>query len=132
MRKLESEKRLFIPRNSLFLLLIFSFLFRFIKLGEIPQGVSLNEAKLGIYLSDISMGLSFDPLFLRLPFSILGVLSIYFIFRFFLTISRDFNLAFLISFIVSVSPWHIHESRIFSWGIVIVNLILLSLIFSAK
>ena len=84
MRKLESEKRLFIPRNSLFLLLIFSFLFRFIKLGEIPQGVSLNEAKLGIYLSDISMGLSFDPLFLRLPFSILGVLSIYFIFRFFL------------------------------------------------
>lgn len=106
-------------------------------MGQIPAGLSLQEANFGLFLSKMFGGFVLTALFVRIPFALLGLSSIFLMFILVFRVSGNFSLAFLSTAILGLSPWHIHESRIFSLGIVIlfsfVLLILaLSMVFTAK
>lgn len=88
-----------------------STILRIWNLGNIPLGLSLQEVHLGTFLS--------SALLIRLPFVIAGIASIY---TFYLIARKLFdneNLALVSAFLLGVIPWHVQESRIFSWGIVL-------------
>lgn len=79
-------------------------------MGNIPLGLSLQEARLGMFLP--------TPFLIRLPFVLMGIVSIY---VFYLLVKRMFGsekVALVSSFLLAVLPWHVAESRIFSWGII--------------
>ena len=99
-----------------------SSILRLINLGSIPQGVSIEEIKFGLSLASISDYLP-KPLAIRLPFALLGILSIYLFYKLTLKIFNDEKIALISAFILGITPWHIQESRIFSWGIVIFTLL---------
>ena len=52
-----------------------------------------------------------NELAVRLPNLILSVLTIFFLFKLVLQISKNKNIALLSALVLSISPWHIHFSR---------------------
>jgi len=80
-------------------------------LGNIPLGLSLQEVGWGMY---------FQTAFLiRFPFVIIGVASIYVLYLLVRKIFNDEKLALISVFLLGVIPWHVQESRIFSWGMIL-------------
>ena len=119
--------------SSLAFLFIFSVVIRFYKLGVIPRGLSLNEVYLGLYLSSLLGKWVLEPFFVRLPFAILGVVSILLFYFLLQKLTGNSKLSLLTTFFLSISPWHIMESRIVSLGIVLTFFLLtFSLIISNK
>ena len=51
------------------------------------------------------------PLAIRLPNLIFSVLTIFILYRLVLILTLDFRLSLLSSFVLTLSPWHIHFSR---------------------
>lgn len=88
-----------------------STILRFWNLGNIPQGLSLEEVQLGTFLS--------TPFLIRLPFVFIGVISIYLFYVLVKKVFNDEKIAVLSAFLLGVLPWHVLESRILSWGIVL-------------
>ena len=75
---------------------------------------SFNDYKPGgyIYLAlPFIKLLGLNPLAIRLPNLILSLLTIYFLYKLILLLSKKENLALITAFILTVSPWHIHFSR---------------------
>jgi len=114
-------------RNRLILLTLFivSLSLRLWKLGEIPQGLSLNEVGFGLSLSKYVGSWILNPVFIRLPFVILGIASIYLVFLLIQKITDDFQLGFVSSFLLAITPWHIAQSRVYSPGMGVFFLVLL-------
>ncbi len=109
-------------------LFLLSAILRFWKLGEIPKGLDLKEVEFGLSLTEFSGGWLLNPLFVRLPFAILGVLSIFMAFLLIKRLSGDFWTAYLASFILAASPWHITQSRVYSIGVLIFAAVLFILL----
>ena len=99
------------------------------KLGETPLGISVDEANFGIYLSKLVGDLAFNPLFVRLPFAIIGLVTIPLLYYFLYKVSGNFKLSFFVTLIFALSPWHIQESRILSYGVILVFIFLIFLFF---
>ncbi len=108
----------------LFLLGIIATILRFFRLGNIPQGISLVEATLGLSISKYLGTWYLNPLFIRLPFAIFGTLSIFLFYFLIERITEDRKAAFLSALLLSITPWHIQESRILSVGILFTFLFL--------
>jgi hypothetical protein len=88
-----------------------SSILRIWNLRNIPQGLSLQEVHLGAFLS--------SSFLIRLPFAIIGIASIYLFYLLVKKISDDEKVALISTFLLGVLPWHVTESRIFSWGIIL-------------
>jgi hypothetical protein len=112
-------------RKSIYLIVFVSLLLRLYKLGQVPEGLSLLEAKYGILLSDILESHITSLFWIRLPFAILGTISIILFYLVIEKFSKNKKLAIISSLVLTISPWHILESRIFSWGIIVSSLILM-------
>lgn len=75
------------------------------------MGLSLPEVKLGMLLPTAFL--------IRLPFVLMGIVSIYFFYVLVKKVFNDEKIAVLSTFLLGVLPWHVTESRIMSWGIVL-------------
>ncbi len=84
---------------------------RFWNLGNIPLGLSLDEIELSLLLP--------TPFLIRLPFALMGILSIYLFYRLVRKVFNDDKIALISTLILGVIPWHVTESRIMSWGIIL-------------
>lgn len=91
-------------------ILVLSSIVRIWNLGNIPLGLSLSEIGFGRILP--------TPFLIRLPFALLGVVSIYFFYLLIKEILNDEKVSLISMFVLSILPWHVQESRVFSWGIV--------------
>ena len=60
---------------------------------------------------------------MRLPFALLGILSVYVFYLLIRKYSKNIKFALVSSFLLTVAPWHIIESRIFSWGMIVFTLV---------
>ena len=106
-------------RLALIFLGIVSFTLRFYKLGVIPKGISMEEASFGLVLSNTIGNWVLNPLFIRLPFAILGVFSVLAFYNLLRRFSLGFRSSYLTGFLLAITPWHIQESRIVSPGILV-------------
>jgi hypothetical protein len=91
-------------------IIVVSSILRIWNLGNIPLGLSLQEVGLGIYLP--------TAVLIRLPFAIMGVFSVYVMYLIVKKIFEDERLALISAFLLGIIPWHVQESRIFSWGMI--------------
>lgn len=88
-----------------------SSILRIWNLGNIPSGLSLQEVGLGMF---------FQTAFLvRLPFVAMGIATIYVLYLISRKIFDDEKLALISAFLLGIIPWHVAESRVFSWGVVL-------------
>jgi len=55
--------------------------------------------------------LGLTPLAVRLPNLILSILTIFFLYKLVLLLTKNYSLSNLTAFVLAVSPWHIHFSR---------------------
>ena len=107
---------------SILTIIIISSILRLWNIGSVPVGLSLLEIKSGLSFSSLTP-LFFEPSFLRLPFALIGILSI---FLFYLLLKKYFDKNYIPvigSALFSVMPWHIQESRVFSAGMFLLVLI---------
>jgi hypothetical protein len=75
---------------------------------------------LGLSLQEVGWGMYFQTAFLvRLPFAIMGIASIYVLYLLVRKIFNNTKLALISAFLLGVIPWHVQESRIFSWGVIL-------------
>jgi predicted membrane-bound mannosyltransferase len=112
-------------KKPLFILaiLFLSSIIRLFMLGKIPAGLSLTEVKFGLTVSALGSWV-LNPMVIRLPFALLGILSIYI---FYLLVKKLFEneaVALVSSFLLAVVPWHVQESRIFSWGLILFTVLI--------
>jgi len=105
------------------ILLIFlvSSILRFYKFGQVPAGLSLAEVNFGQKLTILGTWV-LNPILIRIPFAILGIVSVLLLYQFVKKISGDRNLALVSGLTLSIIPWHIEESRVFSWEIIFLTL----------
>lgn len=118
-------------RKTFLILLIFatSAIIRFRNLGEIPQGVSLQEVNLGLFLSKYVGEWVLQPFWIRFPFALSGTFEILLLYLFLKKVKGDY-FAIVAAFLLAIAPWHIQQSRIFSLGIPFMGaLLLLALMF---
>lgn len=73
--------------------------------GDYKPGGYVYFAIPFIYLLDLS------TLSVRIPNLILSLLSIYFIYKIFAELTQNEGLSLVTSFLLAISPWHIHFSR---------------------
>jgi hypothetical protein len=102
------------------------------KLGEIPQGLSLSEVEFGLRLSKYIGTWILNPIFIRLSFAILGIISILLTFLLIKKLTGNLQLSFVSSFLLAISPWHIAQSRIYSLGMTAFVLALLISLFVSR
>src|SRR3989344_7710955 len=108
-----------------------AFILRFYRLGSIPWGISAEAATFGLSMANYFGNQILNPLFVRLPFAILGGFSIFLLYFLVRRLTGNFKLSYLTSLLLAITPWHIHESRIFSSGILVTFILLfVALIFS--
>jgi len=107
-------------RNKLFwLILVAIFLAtRLVYLNEVPEGVSLFEISAGNFLNTSKIFL------IRLPFVLLSALSVLLIYLVSLKLFESKKFAVAASFILVLTPWHMHFSRIANLEIIYLNLFL--------
>lgn len=91
-------------------ILVLSSIIRIWNLGNIPLGLSLSEISLGRFLP--------TPFLIRLPFAVLGVVSVYLFYLLVKEIFDDEKVSLISVFVLSILPWHVQESRVFSWGVI--------------
>jgi hypothetical protein len=91
-------------------IIVVSSILRIWNLGNIPLGLSLQEVGIGTYLPTATL--------IRLPLAILGIASVYAMYLIIKKIFEDEKLALISAFLLGVIPWHVQESRIFSWGMI--------------
>ena len=106
-----------------YIVFLAAFLIRFMFLGRIPEGLSPQEASFGIFLTQFFNHKITDQSILRLPFALLGILSVYVFYLLIRKYSKNIKFALVSSFLLTVAPWHIIESRIFSWGMIVFTLV---------
>lgn len=119
-------------KKFIYLLFLVTAFTRFWKIGEIPAGLSLQEVNFGLYASGFFGDWVLSPFWIRLPFGVLGTISVFLLYYVIFKLTKDFKTSVLTAFIFSISPWHIQESRISSLGILIVVGILLAAIVFRK
>ena len=104
----------------LILLAVVTLTTRFYELGTIPKGLSLEEATIGLSLAPYLGGWVLNPILIRLASAILGTLSIFLLYFLVNKLSENLRLSYASAFLLSITPWHIQESRIFSVVILII------------
>lgn len=119
-------------RYSILLVSIIAALIRFWQLGDIPQGLSLQEVKFALYLSNVFGEVVYNPFLLRLPFALLGTVSIVLWFVFLIKYNFSRQVTILATLLLIFTPWHIHQSRVLSIGMVIMVLSLILLLILRK
>lgn len=80
----------------------------------LPLSINLDNSFSPVYIYIIApfVGLfDLSPVFGRLPFAIMGTLSILFLYKIAEFISKNRNIALLTALFLAISPWHIHISR---------------------
>ena len=117
---------------SIVLLFAISAIFRFWKLEEIPPGLSLEEVKLGLIFSKFFGEWVTNGFFVRLPFAIIGLASVFLFFQAVRKLGEDFRFAYVASFLLAILPWHIGQSRVYSAGLLVFTLALVLVILFAK
>lgn len=115
-------------KYSMIVLSFVTLFLRLYRLGDIPRGLSLAEVNLGLRLSSVS-GIFNNPLFIRLPFALTGIVSVFIFYKVLQRLTDKSSVTMLGAYLLSSSPWHITQSRIFSWGLVIFTLLLITLLF---
>lgn len=110
---------------SVILVLVLASIIRFWDLSNLPLGVSLLEVRLGLYLSNYFGTLILDPFWIRLPFAVLGVVTLVLAYKLIYRITGNKNLSFYFLLVLSFSPWHILESRISGYGMPILFIFLI-------
>ncbi|MDP2860423.1 MAG: hypothetical protein Q8N98_01780, partial [bacterium] len=93
------------------------------RLGEIPIGVSPEEENFIKFAT---------PFFIRLPFSIIGILEVILIFTACKKLSKSSSFSLVGAFFLAVLPWHIQQSRIYSLNLIIFGLAMLAIVVFAK
>ncbi len=113
-------------RNTTLILsiLIISAILRIWHLGNIPLGVSGEEVNFGLFLSRLG-NFFLDPFLIRLPFAAIGVLSIWLFYLLTRKLFESEKIGLIGAILLSVMPWHVRESRVFSPGILIFTIFLL-------
>jgi hypothetical protein len=113
-------------KKPLFILtiLFLSSIIRLFNLGKMPAGLSLTEAKFGLAVSVLGNWV-LNPIIIRLPFALLGILSIYIFYLLVKKLFKNEMVALVSGFLLAITPWHIQESRIFSWGLVLFTILIL-------
>jgi len=120
-------KKIFTSRVSLILIFVLAFIVRIVNLSSVPNGFSINEIKIGIFFESLIANYPKNLLFVRLPFFVLGLISIYLCYKLFVRIFSEKQALIGILFL-AILPWHIYLSRVGSLGIVIFVLTLLLII----
>ena len=93
----------------------------------------MEEASFGLSIAKFFGDEILNPFFVRLPFAILGILSVFVFYSLLCRFGESFKFSYLSSLLLTLTPWHIQESRIVSKGILLTFiLILLALIFSKQ
>lgn len=116
---------------SILTIILISTILRFYKIGIVPQGLSLEEVKFGLLLSNISAYFA-NPIVVRVPFAVLGIVSVYLMYVLIKKYSNSENVALFSSVLTSFLPWHLQESRIFSYGIIFLVVVQVVLIYIHK
>jgi len=122
-------------RKTFYILLLFliSATLRFWKLGQIPQGLSVEEVNFGLSFSEFLGDWVLNPFVIRLPFSIIGVASVFLFFLAIKKIRKDFWFAYIAALFLALLPWHIGQSRIYSIGLLVFAMgLLLVILFAQK
>ena len=122
--------------NPLFWVFVLAFVLRVYKLGEFPYGFHADEVRVGwqamqgkllplyyntfgdfrptgIFYAAVPSILLFGKteFAVRFPSALIGALSIIPLYLFVLELTKNKKLAFLSSFFLTISPWHIEVSR---------------------
>lgn len=105
-------------------ILFLSFLLRFWRLGDVPYGLSLEEVKFGIYLNSFLGNWILNAFLVRLTFFIIGLSSIFLFYYLTKRVFKNAKLSFIATALLTITPWHLMESRILSPGIVLFTLTL--------
>lgn len=98
------------------LLFCLPILLLFYKLGSTPLGISVSEAGFGLKLAEIVGNWVLNPVLIRIPNVILGILTLILFYLCLRKLKFDKRVAIAASFIVSISPWFIGQTRICSSG----------------
>lgn len=109
-------------------LLLFSAIVRLFSLGKVPAGLSITEVNYGLWLSKGLGKWVLSPLIVRLPFALVGIISVYLFYLIINKFGSSEKLALLSAFLLSTAPWHTQESRILSWWIIISFILLLLIV----
>lgn len=105
-------------KNGLLLVIFASaVILRLYKLGTVPKGLGPSEVKLGLFLQNWFGDWALSGFFVRLPFALLGTASVILLFFVVKKLIQDFWLSVFSSFFLAIAPWHVQESRIFSFSI---------------
>jgi hypothetical protein len=114
------------------IIVLVSALLRLYALGRVPAGLSLSEVNYGLWLSKLLGEWVLNPLVIRLPFALVGILSVYLFYLLIRKFGGSEKVALLSSFLLATTPWHIQESRILSWQIFVSFTLLLSAFLFAR
>jgi hypothetical protein len=112
-------------RIGFIFLLFISTIARVWRLGEIPAGLSLKEVEFGLQLSKYFGNWVLDPVVVRTPFVILGLVSLAVGYVLLHKLTKNFWLSYLTILLFSISAWHIQQSRVYSAGMVIFIMIMI-------
>jgi dolichyl-phosphate-mannose--protein O-mannosyl transferase len=104
----------------------------FYHLGNIPQGISIDEARFGLKLASIFGTWVLDPFWVRFPNALLGTLVVFIFFLTLKSLKFDFKTSISASCILLITPWFFSQTRIFSVGILPSALLLLFFIAFSK
>lgn len=104
---------------------------RLVGLGNLPSGLSLSEVNFGLYLSNFLGNWVLSPLFVRLPFFLLGIITLY-LFYLVLKSLVDENFSLIATGLLSITPWHFSQSRVFSPGMIVFAIFLLAFMIAIK
>lgn len=134
MAGIESTNQRVMRRKVFYILLLFliSAILRFWKLGQIPQGLSVEEINFGLSLSEFLGERVLNPFVIRLPFSIIGVASVFLFFLAVKKMRKDFWFAYIAALLLALLPWHIGQSRVYSIGLLVFGMTLLLVILFAR
>ena len=108
---------MFKKNRSIVIILLVSAIVRLWGLGVYPGGLSLSEASF-FYLS---------PFWIRFPFFVLGLLSLYLFYHFLIKLTANKDVSLIATVILSLTPWHFELSRVYSLSMPIFVLFLLIL-----
>jgi hypothetical protein len=109
-------------------LLLIAFSLFFYRLGNVPSGMSIDEVRFGLKMASVFGNWVLNPFWVRLPNVLFGILTVFIFFICLRRLKFDIRIAFCSSFILSITPWFIGQSRIYSLGIYVTVLILLLVI----
>jgi len=103
--------------RSIVIVLLLSAIVRLVGLGLYPRGLSLSEVKL----------FSLAPFLVRLPFFVLGILSLYLFYLFLIKFTANKKVSLVATIILSLTPLHFELSRVYSLAMPVLTLFLLIL-----